>query len=397
MTDNSTLKLLPWPKNYSLVFKNFRGLDHRHLLYHHHRHRRHRHLMLLLTIVSEQKRIPTPCAIHYLYDIQSLTTGQWAATATATATAAAAAAAAVVATTPPEATNDTNNKKPLDRYYRLLERSQSIQKELNRISTEYSLPKQQQQQQQQPSQLHPPPSFPPPSVPPPQPPAKPFLLDVRLPSTPPPTPKKDNEQEDDDDPIITPPASPRMKQQVRFHHDYENKEGKRQQEPPLPPLPPPPARKELPPITHVQKKINGLRGFLTRTYQLSNDLVMSRAHITPLRLFTATEVMTGKPKAVLKIVITGHHDYGFSFYWPSSSSSSSSSNSSGTTVATMKPNRAHDVARFALVPDALVQDALDGWIQQQGGVLPPLYQATHILRESIKIYVVYNRYHFNNL
>ena len=143
---------------------------------------------------------------------------------------------------------------------------------------------------------------------------------------------------------------------------------------------------------------------MTRTYQLSNNLVVSRAHITPLRLFTATEILTGKPKAVLKIVITAHHDHGFSFYWPSSRSIANSNSS--TTLATSaqsspastgltKRNRSQDAAKFALVPDSLVQDALDSWIQQQGGVLPPLCQATHILRESIKIYVVYNRYHFN--
>ncbi|KAG2224271.1 hypothetical protein INT45_000302 [Circinella minor] len=299
-----------------------------------------------------------------------------------------------------------NNKQPLDRYYRLLERSQSIQKQLHRISTEYSLPPA--------PPPHPPPSFPPPSLSatPPKPPRK-TTLDTRLPSTPPPTPQKD-------DPLITPPASPQIKQ-VRFQEYQQvdnmvtvadnnnniddNHDGGREKqddnESPLPPLPPP---RELPPITHVQKKINGLKGFLTRTYQLSNNLVVSRAHITPLRLFTATEILTGKPKAVLKIVITAHHDYGFSFYWPSSPSITN--NNSSTTLTTpaqpsptstvlTKPNRSQDVAKFGLMPDSLVLDALDSWIQQQGGVLPPLYQATHILREGIKIYVVYNRYHFN--
>ncbi|KAI8141731.1 hypothetical protein BJV82DRAFT_714581 [Fennellomyces sp. T-0311] len=258
-----------------------------------------------------------------------------------------------------------DDKQPLERYYRLLERSQSIQKQLTRLSAEYSLPP------------HPPPSFPPPSLPPPPPPPKNTLTahHNRLPTTPPPTPKKNN-----DDSPITPPASPRIyTKQVRFE---EKNNDEPIDEPPLPPLPQP---SRLPPITHVQKRINGLRGFLTRTYQLSNDLVMSRAHITPLRLFTATELLTGQPKAVLKIVITAHHDYGFSFYWPSSPIESSSN----------KPNRANDIAKFAVVPDSLVQDALDSWIGQQGGVLPPLHQATHILRESIKIYVVYNRYHFN--
>ncbi|KAI9250978.1 hypothetical protein BDA99DRAFT_541620 [Phascolomyces articulosus] len=313
-------------------------------------------------------------------------------------------------------TTSINKQQPLDRYYQLLERSQSIQKQLNRISTEYSFP-QHQQKQQSPLPPHPPPSFPPPSLPPPttttssppKPPQK-TTLDIRLPSTPPPTPKKDNvvyqqNHHKKDDPLITPPASPRIKQ-VRFQDHSSSIEEKSlsqyQNESPLPPLPP---SRELPPIIHVQKKINGLRGFLTRTYQLSDNLVMSRAHITPLRLFTATEILTGKPKAVLKIVITSHHDHGFSFYWPSSpaighhgsttTTSLTSNNNNNNNALMIKPNRSQDMAKFSLVPDHLVQDALDSWIQQQGGCLPPLYQATHILRESIKIYVVYNRYHFN--
>ena len=154
----------------------------------------------------------------------------------------------------------TNNKQPLDRYYRLLERSQSIQKQIHRISSEYSLPPA--------PPPHPRPSFSPPSLPttPPKPPSK-TTLDTRLPSTPPPTPQKD-------DPLITPPASPRIKQ-VRFqeyrqadnvltvvnNNDNNNNNnnninrngGRKKQdnnESPLPPLPPP---RELPPITHVQK------------------------------------------------------------------------------------------------------------------------------------------------
>lgn len=83
---------------------------------------------------------------------------------------------------------------------------------------------------------------------------------------------------------------------------------------------------------------------------------MSKTQVTPLRLFTATEVMTGQPKAVLKVTMTAplndydRHQFGFSFFWHG---------------RPKKRNRAYDVAKFALEPDAKVKAALDSWIYQQ--------------------------------
>ncbi|KAI9320876.1 hypothetical protein BX666DRAFT_2024486 [Dichotomocladium elegans] len=280
---------------------------------------------------------------------------------------------------------DQNCRGPqdLDRYFRLLERSQSIKNTICRLSSHFdgadeiisSAP------------LHPPPSFPPPPTPGASPTGRHVFGIKDLPKlpitqTPPPTPKKQM------DVPITPPESP-SQQTMQVHFKSSSP-----LTPSLPPLPPKPP---LTRIVHVHKRINGLRGFLTRTYQLSSDIVMSRALTTHLRLFTATQMLTGEPKAILKLVLTAFHENdinqpdlkveqrGFSFYWPG-----------GPRQPPVKPNRTYDAIQFASLPDSQVQEALDKWIERQA-VLPPLRLASHILREGLKIYVVYNRILFNHL
>ncbi|KAI7881337.1 hypothetical protein K492DRAFT_194455 [Lichtheimia hyalospora FSU 10163] len=334
---------------------------------------------------------------------------------------------------PPRKELPDDDSQELERYYQLLERSKSLQRTIARISSEFDehvvnkpvppTPGSNHHQRYYPSSttapLHhhhhpPPPLHPPPSFPlPPTPSTSPSPVDgnnshhhyhpidttvKRLPSiptrnseSPPSTPQKYPQQlltstaAVQQEQPITPPDSPHK--QVQFTHN--NQQQHNHIDAPLPP-PPPVIR-----IKHVQKRINGFRGFLTRTYQLSGSIVMSRALTTPLRLFTATELITGEPKAILRVILTAPlHDvtlsdsdapYGFSFYWPG-----------GPKQPAIKPNRAFDMEQFGNVPDHLVQEALERWLTRQG-IFPPLHQATHILRENIKIYIVYNRSLFHHL
>ncbi|KAI8099985.1 uncharacterized protein BX664DRAFT_382444 [Halteromyces radiatus] len=185
--------------------------------------------------------------------------------------------------------------------------------------------------------------------------------------------------------LITPPASPR-------HIDYSNSFTNETsittiyKEHPLP----------LPPIIHVQKKINGLLGFLTRTYQL-NEIISSRTLISTLGLFNAMDSTTGHAKAVLKVTMTStqikpideqNNDdtldndmlslFGFTFF----ASVKRSPN-------VKRPNR--EDPDCLVVSDHIVADALDYWIQHQTDQLPRLTSASHILRESVKVYVVYDK------
>ncbi|KAG0168799.1 hypothetical protein DFQ28_008075 [Apophysomyces sp. BC1034] len=163
--------------------------------------------------------------------------------------------------------------------------------------------------------------------------------------TPPPTPQKTHPVSvptiQKQSSVITPPTSP---QEVQCGREKT---------------------KLICPVIHVQKRINGLRGFLTRTYQL-HDILMSRTLISPLGLFTATDG-TGQPKAVLKVLITAAQDSRhFTFYWKRQNPSA-------------KRNRAYDVAKFALVPDDLVKTELATWVRQQQGLVSVKYHQHALL------------------
>ncbi|KAI8337495.1 hypothetical protein BC941DRAFT_470383 [Chlamydoabsidia padenii] len=183
--------------------------------------------------------------------------------------------------------------------------------------------------------------------------------------------------------LITPPESPRyidcISAPVTQSTPLLNKEQQ--------PLP-------LPPVIHCQRKINGLLGFLTRTYQI-NEIVSSRILISSLGLFNAMDTSTGHQKAVLKVTMTSSDikdrqqqgdtldmdmlaRFGFTFY----ASVRRSPN-------VKRPHR--EDPHCLVVSDRLVSDALDYWIQHQRDGLPVLTNATHILKESAKIYVVYDR------
>ncbi|ORX53922.1 hypothetical protein DM01DRAFT_1383343 [Hesseltinella vesiculosa] len=149
----------------------------------------------------------------------------------------------------------------------------------------------------------------------------------------------------------------------------------------------------LAPVIHVQKKINGLRGLITRTYQL-NEIISSRTTISDLGLFNAVDSTTGKAKAVLRVVMTSQlkntkspvanldrtmlQMFGFTFYVSLKRS-----------PHVKRPPQ--DDPRCLVVSDHIVTDALYYWTQHQS--LPLLHHATHILRESVKVYVIYDKAH----
>ncbi|KAI8074755.1 hypothetical protein BC940DRAFT_363691 [Gongronella butleri] len=195
----------------------------------------------------------------------------------------------------------------------------------------------------------------------------------------------DNHVQDSSFLFVTPPHSPQQPQhQSQTHHQQQQSTI----ENPLP----------LPPLIHVQKKINGLRGLLTRTYQL-NEIIYSKTMINAFRLFNAVDSSTGHAKAVLRVVMTSQLKtpirdpqgcaldqtmlkmFGFTFYV-----------SLKLSPHAKRPQ--NDDPRCLVVSDHIVTDALYYWTQHQS--LPLLHHATHLLRESVKVYVVYDRSQFLN-
>ncbi|CAO3613259.1 unnamed protein product [Cunninghamella blakesleeana] len=165
----------------------------------------------------------------------------------------------------------------------------------------------------------------------------------------------------------------------------------------------------LPPINHVQKRVNGLRGLLTRTYQL-NEIISSKTLISPFKLYNGMDTTTREPKAILRITmitkdeinhqeVEDHHlkylnkemlDL-FGFTFNSNGKNKKPSKSKRTSLRKSK----HHLSHSFMVSNKIVADALSYWIDHQKDPLPALNHATHILRESVKLYVVYDRSWFH--
>ncbi|KAI8371533.1 uncharacterized protein BYT42DRAFT_616619 [Radiomyces spectabilis] len=181
--------------------------------------------------------------------------------------------------------------------------------------------------------------------------------------------------------LLTPPPSPTGNQDSSFFQSELRNQ----------PLPLLPSQRTLPPVIYVQKRLNGVLGFLTRTYQLSNYILLSKALISPTSgLLMANDSQDGRTKAVLKVTMIPldschasieQRRYGITFHWKY------------TSKHWPRKNQPEDDDRFACISDTVLQEALNVWIRQQMHhvTLPPLAYASHILRESQKIYVVYDR------
>ncbi|KAI8367513.1 uncharacterized protein BYT42DRAFT_129112 [Radiomyces spectabilis] len=180
-------------------------------------------------------------------------------------------------------------------------------------------------------------------------------------------------------PSLTVKISGKQATDRSFHH-----------QPLTPPYTPPDSPRDSLPcsITHIQKKIQGLRGLLTRSFMLNNILVYPHINMAPLepsnyQFQKAMDVSTHQPKAVLKLALSKtiplaeeeHLScYGFTFSTPKQKSSSSEDY----------------VASLSLIPNSLVNMALLSWTKHMGDRLPPLSDVSHIFRLGIKIYLVYN-------
>ncbi|KAI9304974.1 hypothetical protein BJ944DRAFT_249441 [Cunninghamella echinulata] len=192
--------------------------------------------------------------------------------------------------------------------------------------------------------------------------------------------------------LMTPPASPNI-----HSPSPSNASSSFYNDNPLP----------LPPIMHVQKKVNGLRGLLTRTYQL-NEIISSKTLISPFQLYNGMDTITREAKAVLRVIMTTkidskqeEHDksfdqeminlFGFTFC---SNGKKKHSKPRRSSLGRHHPSHHHQYqqdAQCVVVSDHIVSDALSYWIDHQKDPLPALNHATHILRESVKLYVVYDK------
>ncbi|CAO3642729.1 unnamed protein product [Cunninghamella echinulata] len=192
--------------------------------------------------------------------------------------------------------------------------------------------------------------------------------------------------------LMTPPASPNI-----HSPSPSNASSSFYNDNPLP----------LAPIMHVQKKVNGLRGLLTRTYQL-NEIISSKTLISPFQLYNGMDTITREAKAVLRVMMTTkvdpkqeEHDkafdqemihlFGFTFCSNGKKKHSKPRRSSLGRHHPSHHNQYQQDAQCVVVSDHIVSDALSYWIDHQKDPLPALNHATHILRESVKLYVVYDK------
>lgn len=104
------------------------------------------------------------------------------------------------------------------------------------------------------------------------------------------------------------------------------------------------------------KRINGWSGFLTRTYLMGKDILMSRTLVTPYQLFNATEINTKQPKLILKLSLALN-------------TTIDADNESLTFTRRSVRNTAHAVAPFAAASDKAVKAALSKWIKIQTGLV----------------------------
>ncbi|KAG2197241.1 hypothetical protein INT47_003616 [Mucor saturninus] len=148
--------------------------------------------------------------------------------------------------------------------------------------------------------------------------------------------------------------------------------------------------KPLPAITHsiihVKRKYNGVKGLLTRSFQI-HDILVSRNYSLAtscfVKLFVCKDKNTGQIKQVLKVSMTSHHRHDlyvipqctFTFHHAHTMLS--------------KAQKARDSLLLCEVTDREIQSALFTWLTYQQ--LPSTDLVTHVLREGLKIYVVYNK------
>ncbi|GAA5817375.1 hypothetical protein MFLAVUS_010919 [Mucor flavus] len=155
--------------------------------------------------------------------------------------------------------------------------------------------------------------------------------------------------------------------------------------------------KPLPSIYHNKIKHTtiihrycGIRSFLTRSFQI-HDIVVSRTILASyssaffVKLFASRDKLTGVDKAVLKITLTSSTTNNRLFIIPNTPFTFHHKNT------LTKSQKSHDLTQLALVTDIQVQSALFTWLNYYHLQLPSMDLVTHVLREGLKIYIVYTQ------
>ncbi|GAA5796023.1 hypothetical protein HPULCUR_001390 [Helicostylum pulchrum] len=142
-------------------------------------------------------------------------------------------------------------------------------------------------------------------------------------------------------------------------------------------------------IIHVKKRYCGIRSFLTRSFQI-HDIVVSRTVLDYssayfVKLFASKDKLTGVDKAVLKITLTSSNTNNRLFIIPNTPFTFYHINT------LTKLQKSQDLTQFALVTDIQVQSALFTWLNYYHLQLPSMDLVTHVLREGLKIYIVYTQ------
>lgn len=104
-----------------------------------------------------------------------------------------------------------------------------------------------------------------------------------------------------------------------------------------------------------------------------------------MKLFTCKDKLTGQDKCVLKVTLTTSHTnnlyiipyFQFTFYHIN------------TVIA--KAQKTKDIILLCQVTDIEIQSALFTWLNYYDQQLPSMELVTHVLREGLKIYIVYNK------
>ncbi|KAI8882199.1 hypothetical protein K501DRAFT_286018 [Backusella circina FSU 941] len=151
------------------------------------------------------------------------------------------------------------------------------------------------------------------------------------------------------------------------------------------------------PIIHVKKeeKNTGLRAlFFNKRYQLQTLEVFYHNPIAP-GVYLASDPTTME-KAVIHLAATSIYasndtttittelsPFGFTFFW----------NNKSATKKITKGQREYDVSHLTEVPDEQIQAALFIWCKHREQ-MPCLSLATHIYREGVDIYAVFDRHYF---
>lgn len=103
-----------------------------------------------------------------------------------------------------------------------------------------------------------------------------------------------------------------------------------------------------------------------------------------MKLFASRDKLKGVDKAVLKITLTSSITNNRLFIIPNTPFTFHHMNT------LTKSQKSHDLTQLALVTDIQVQSALFTWLNYYRLQLPSMGLVTHVLREGLKIYIVYN-------